>query len=82
MLKVSTINIFLIIPPCQVQDLLQIGQSEHTHWRYAIYAVRCLRTLVQRDIPLKAEHVSYFLEKVHDDHPSVVSLSLFRDTSG
>lgn len=50
---------------------LDIGNSEDTHWRYSIYVVRCLRTLVRRDIPVRPDHIEYFLERVHDDHPTV-----------
>ncbi|KDR84809.1 hypothetical protein GALMADRAFT_217878 [Galerina marginata CBS 339.88] len=52
-------------------NILQVGNSSRTHWRYAIYAVRCLRTLVRRDAPLTRQQISYFLEKVYDDHPSI-----------
>ncbi|KAF9056646.1 hypothetical protein BJ165DRAFT_1522537 [Panaeolus papilionaceus] len=51
--------------------LLDIGGSSRTHWRYAIYAVRCLRTLVRRDTPLTAEQITFFLERMHDDHPTI-----------
>ncbi|RXW16590.1 hypothetical protein EST38_g9267 [Candolleomyces aberdarensis] len=54
-----------------VDLVLDIGHSEDTHWRYMIYATRCLRTLVRRDAPLKPEHVQFFLEKMHADHPTV-----------
>ncbi|KAF8168284.1 hypothetical protein B0H34DRAFT_792908 [Crassisporium funariophilum] len=53
------------------RNILEIGSSSRTHWRYTIYAIRCLRTLVRRDAPLTRDQISYFLEKVHDDHPSM-----------
>jgi proteasome activator subunit 4 len=52
--------------------ILDVGNSPRTHWRYAIVAVRCLRTLVRRDVPPTAPHICYFFEKSYDDHPSVV----------
>ncbi|CAA7258799.1 unnamed protein product [Cyclocybe aegerita] len=53
------------------RNILEIGNSSRTHWRYSIYAVRCLRTLVRRDLPLSSEQIEYFLEKVHEDHPTI-----------
>ncbi|KAF5337122.1 hypothetical protein D9611_003196 [Ephemerocybe angulata] len=56
----------------QLIDLvLDIGNSEDTHWRYTIYATRCLRTLVRKDVPLRPDHIEYFLNAMHDDHPTV-----------
>ncbi|KAM6497955.1 hypothetical protein JOM56_005903 [Amanita muscaria] len=52
-------------------DILDIGNSDRTHWKYAIFAIRCLRTLIRRDVPLTPEQIQYFLEKVHDSHPSM-----------
>ncbi|KAF9568562.1 hypothetical protein CPC08DRAFT_679680 [Agrocybe pediades] len=53
------------------REILQIASSSRTHWRYAIYAIRCLRTLVRRDMPLDRELITFFLKKVHDDHPTI-----------
>ncbi|EDR15426.1 uncharacterized protein LACBIDRAFT_301740 [Laccaria bicolor S238N-H82] len=53
------------------ESVLNIGNSSQTHWRYGIYATRCLRTLVRKDMPLKGEQIRYFLKKVHDDHPDI-----------
>ncbi|KAF8807238.1 hypothetical protein BYT27DRAFT_7232792 [Phlegmacium glaucopus] len=53
------------------QNLLEIGHSSRTHWRYHICAIRCLRTLVRRDVAVTRQQILYFLEKVHDDHPSI-----------
>ncbi|KAI0001825.1 hypothetical protein BJV77DRAFT_16959 [Russula vinacea] len=59
----------------QVQEttslVLEIAQAKSTHWRYAIFAARCLRTLVRKDAPISAPHMSYFLEKCYDNHPSL-----------
>ncbi|KAF8887958.1 hypothetical protein CPB84DRAFT_1816581 [Gymnopilus junonius] len=52
-------------------NILQIGNSSRTHWRYGIWAVRCLRTLIRRDTPLTRQQIAYFLEKIHDDHPTI-----------
>ncbi|KAH9982676.1 hypothetical protein BGW80DRAFT_1433981 [Lactifluus volemus] len=54
--------------------VLEIAQEKSTHWRYAIFATRCLRTLVRKDSPISAAHVKYFLEKCYDNHPSLVLL--------
>ncbi|KAF9535513.1 hypothetical protein CPB83DRAFT_841889 [Crepidotus variabilis] len=54
-----------------IGNILDIGRASRTHWRYAIYAIRCLRTLVRRDVHLTKEQISYFLDKVHEDHPSI-----------
>lgn len=58
----------------QTSFVLDIARSKSTHWRYAIFALRCLRTLIRRDTPTTKEHLAYFLEKAHDDHPSLVCL--------
>ncbi|CDO70270.1 hypothetical protein BN946_scf184942.g70 [Trametes cinnabarina] len=52
-------------------SLLEIANNSRTHWRYAIVAVRLLRTLVRRDVPLKADHVRYLFEKTHDSNASM-----------
>ncbi|TFY83729.1 hypothetical protein EWM64_g270 [Hericium alpestre] len=51
--------------------ILAVAEDEATHWRYAIYAARCLRTLIRRDSPVSPDHLHYFLEKVRDNHPSL-----------
>jgi len=51
--------------------ILEIAQAKSTHWRYAIFATRCLRTLVRKDAPISAPHMRYFLEKCYDNHPSL-----------
>ncbi|KAF8058272.1 hypothetical protein FPV67DRAFT_1786012 [Lyophyllum atratum] len=51
--------------------ILEIGNSERTHWRYEILATRCLRTLVRRDAPTSSEHLQFFMDRVHDDHPTI-----------
>ncbi|KAL7285721.1 hypothetical protein ACG7TL_000826 [Trametes sanguinea] len=53
------------------ESLLEIANNSRTHWRYAIVAVRLLRTLVRRDAPLKADHVRYLFEKTHDSNASM-----------
>jgi proteasome activator subunit 4 len=53
------------------REILEIGKSDRTHWKYAIFAVRCLRTLVRRDAPLTPEQMAYFLEKAYDTHPTM-----------
>lgn len=58
----------------QTSLILEIAQAKSTHWRYAIFATRCLRTLVRKDAPISAPHMSYFLEKCYDNHPSLVRI--------
>ena len=53
--------------------VLEIGHADKTHWRYLIVAMRVLRTLVRRDVPLTKAQIAFFLEKCHDEHPTVVS---------
>ena len=55
--------------------MTEIGNDDDTHWRYLIWATRTLRTLIRKDAPTSAKHIEYFLYAVHDDHPSVVSLT-------
>lgn len=58
----------------QTSLILEIAQAKSTHWRYAIFATRCLRTLVRKDSPISAPHMRYFLEKCYDNHPSLVRI--------
>lgn len=51
--------------------LLDIASSPKIHWRYAIIAVRCLRTLIRRDSPMLSSQVRLLLEKTHDAHSSI-----------
>ncbi|KAK1232607.1 Proteasome activator BLM10 [Marasmius sp. AFHP31] len=51
--------------------VMAVGESSETHWRYAIVALRCLRTLIRRDKPLTPSQMSYFLARVHDSHPTI-----------
>ncbi|KAI0651592.1 hypothetical protein C8Q79DRAFT_934115 [Trametes meyenii] len=54
-----------------VDTLLEIANDPDTHWRYAIVAVRCLRSLIRRDVPLKSTHVRYLLSKAYDSNASM-----------
>ncbi len=58
--------------------VLDLSESGKLHWRYSIYAVRCLRTLVRRDVPVPGAQLKYFLEKVYDDHPTIVSAQFWK----
>jgi hypothetical protein len=62
----------------QTSLVLEIAQAKSTHWRYAIFATRCLRTLVRKDAPISAPHMKYFLEKCYDNHPSLVRVFRFQ----
>ncbi|XP_006454756.1 hypothetical protein AGABI2DRAFT_215246, partial [Agaricus bisporus var. bisporus H97] len=58
-----------------ITHVLDLSNSGKLHWRYSIYAVRCLRTLVRRDIPVQANQMRYFLTKLHDNHPTILMYS-------
>lgn len=66
----------------QTSNVTDIARSPNTHWRYSIIAIRILRTLIRRDEPLQASQISYFLDKTHDSHPSMVSLLAENGSSG
>ncbi|KAI0336090.1 hypothetical protein GY45DRAFT_1316150 [Cubamyces sp. BRFM 1775] len=53
------------------ETLLEIANNPRTHWRYAIAAVRLLRSLLRRDAPLTADHVRYLFEKTYDSNASM-----------
>ncbi|KAI0702460.1 hypothetical protein BC835DRAFT_1411015 [Cytidiella melzeri] len=51
--------------------ILTIAQSPKTHWKYAIIAIRSLRTLIRKDAPMKPDHVKYLLQAVLDSQYSL-----------
>ncbi|OCH96655.1 hypothetical protein OBBRIDRAFT_787227 [Obba rivulosa] len=51
--------------------ILEIAESPYTHWRYAIIAARCLRTLIRRDTPMIPSHVRYLLQATHHSNSSM-----------
>ena len=53
--------------------ILKIAESPKTHWKYSIVAIRCLRTLVRKDAPMKPEHVKHLLLATLDSQYSIVS---------
>ncbi|OBZ79723.1 Proteasome activator complex subunit 4 [Grifola frondosa] len=53
------------------EAVLEIANNPETHWRYAIVAVRCLRTLVRRDGKITSPHIRYLLQKTYDPHSSM-----------
>ncbi|KAK2462050.1 hypothetical protein APHAL10511_006513 [Amanita phalloides] len=53
------------------EEIIVIGNSSRTHWRYGIFAIRCLRTLIRRDTSLSPQLLEFFLEKARDNHPSM-----------
>lgn len=55
--------------------------NSRTHWRYAIVAIRMLRTLIRRDVPMSAEMIRLFLEKSHDNNGTIVSPVLTQECS-
>lgn len=60
----------------KTQNLFEIASNGQTHWRYATVAVRMLRTLIRRDVPMSAEMIRLFLDKSHDNNRTIVSPSL------
>jgi hypothetical protein len=52
----------------------EIASNKRTHWRYAIVAIRVLRTLIMRDVPMTAPLIRLLLEMTHNDNSSVVSV--------
>ncbi|KAG6869176.1 hypothetical protein C0993_012275 [Termitomyces sp. T159_Od127] len=59
------------VAQANISSILDVGESESTHWRYEIVATRALRTLVRRDAPTSPRHLQYFLDRVYDDHPTI-----------
>ncbi|KAG1826229.1 uncharacterized protein BJ212DRAFT_1444172 [Suillus subaureus] len=55
----------------RTKAVLEIANDNATHWRYAIVAVRVLRTLLRRDTPTSSSHLRLFLEKVRDSNPTM-----------
>ncbi|PCH33392.1 ARM repeat-containing protein [Wolfiporia cocos MD-104 SS10] len=53
------------------ETLLNIAKSPRTHWRYAIYAVRCLRTLIRRDASTSPSHIRYLIERTYDSNATM-----------
>ncbi|KAJ7130046.1 hypothetical protein C8R43DRAFT_1025561 [Mycena crocata] len=54
-----------------LSNVLAIGNSSKTHWKYEIAAIRCLRAVIRRDAPLTSEQIQYFMEKTIDSNPSM-----------
>lgn len=61
----------------QIDAVLKVANDPKTHWRYAMMAVRILRSLFRRDRPIGSDHLQLFLEKLCDSDPNIVSLSYF-----
>ncbi|KAJ7597613.1 hypothetical protein C8J56DRAFT_1001469 [Mycena floridula] len=53
------------------KSIIELAKGDSIHWRYAIMAIRCLRTLVRRDMPLQPDLVRFVLERTHDTHPTI-----------
>ncbi|KAF8226105.1 hypothetical protein L208DRAFT_1425249 [Tricholoma matsutake] len=66
--RVRTMN--EVIKNCTAA-ILEVANSPQTHWRYVIFAIRCLITLVRRDFPSSSSQTLFFLEKTYDDHPTI-----------
>lgn len=67
----------LILGFAKNESIMGIAKSSKTHWRYALVAVRCLRTLVRRDKPITSAQMAYFLETLYDSQPNIVSRGPF-----
>lgn len=71
---------FSIFPLCQVYivattqslSVLEIAKEKRTGWRYVIVAIRILRALIRRDVPLSAALIQFMLEKTYSSYTNVV----------
>ncbi|KAG8908485.1 hypothetical protein FRB99_005843 [Tulasnella sp. 403] len=59
--------------------LLRFANDENTHWRYAITAIRLLRTLVRRDSGVSGPVMEYLLSQTYANHPSLRYVGLTLD---
>lgn len=50
-------------------QLLQIAESNTTHWKYAVTTARLLRILLRRDVATSPEVAKYFVGKIPDSQP-------------
>ncbi|KAL5535214.1 BLM3_1 [Sanghuangporus sanghuang] len=69
--RVLRTNFFSDSVKLAADTVLGIAKSSSTHWRYAVIALRILRTLIRREEPLTGEQMKYFLDMAHDPHPSL-----------
>ena len=53
--------------------ILGVAQSATTHWKYAVVANRCLRTLIRKDTSFKPSQIRYITECTYDSNASIVS---------
>ncbi|KAF7306649.1 Membrane protein [Mycena indigotica] len=53
------------------EAILAIGNKSSTHWKYEIAAVRCLRTIIRRDVAQTPEQIRYFISKTNDSNPNM-----------
>lgn len=53
--------------------LLDIAESDKTHWRYQLLAQRVLKNLIRRDRPTFERVTRYFLKQTLSDHPKIRS---------
>lgn len=54
-----------------IDAVLEVANDSDTHWRYAIAAIRILRTLVRKDAPITRDHIRFFLEMLYDSNPNM-----------
>ncbi|KAL4069445.1 hypothetical protein J3A83DRAFT_4095440 [Scleroderma citrinum] len=54
-----------------IDAVLKVANDTDTHWRYAIGAIRILRTLVRRDVPITRNHLRFFLETLYESNPTM-----------
>jgi proteasome activator subunit 4 len=72
-LNTDILNCISCIGKCTT--ILEAANDPGIHWKYSIGAIRFLRTLVRRDMPLSQAQMRYFMQKTYDDHPSMVCSS-------
>ncbi|CAO1628827.1 unnamed protein product [Parajaminaea phylloscopi] len=52
-----------------VPEVMAIGLDSATHWSFALYAARLLRSMIRRDQPLSKDVAQFFIQQLHADNP-------------
>jgi hypothetical protein len=53
----------------QMTDVLALATDDKTHHRYQVFAIRFLRSLLRRDVPLSPEIASFFASQIKSELP-------------
>ncbi|KAN0063131.1 Proteasome activator BLM10 [Thecaphora frezii] len=51
--------------------VLEIAQSDSTHWAFSIFAARLLRALIRKDKPLTEQPAKFFVQQIISENPSM-----------